>query len=1006
MIKAAIIHRKITLLFVLLIACIGFYQYYQMPKQENPDLIAPYAMVTTIYPGASPEDVKELVTDKIEEKIHEISGVNKTMTQSRSNVSIVIVELESSTDIDGAWDQLYRMMDQLNNELPDRCLPIEVNTNLYNTAGMIISLSSTDFSYDELETFAESYIKELSKIDGVSTFDIVGKQQRQITIEIDMDLLNNYPLSLEDLSNLIASQNVKIPAGQLNSKNGKVAINTAGTYAHIEDIENVVILISPDDGSALRLKDIATIYYEYSDSNFKIRQNGENAILLTAYFKEGQNILLIGDDVKATIDKVSESLPESLQIHPVLYQPDDVKESINGFMMNLIQGIIIVILVVLLGLGMRNAIIVSVAIPMSILTTFMLMPILDMKIHQVSIVALIIVLGMLVDNAIVISDAIQVRIDEGFDQMKACVHGVKSVAIPVLTSTLTTIGAFVAILFLSGLAGEFIASLPKILIIALTASYVIAILVTPSLAYIFFRPSKASKDLLRGVKKGFRWMLHRGIKHPKLTMLIAILGVIASIGFIVKVDFALFPIADNNIIHMDIYSDGTDDMERTEEIVQQVETLLEKEDEVTLYTSALGGALPKFYYSMSVYPSTPDFAQIFIRFDLEGSKYESQKAYASHLQKVIDTHIVGGDIQAKLLKQAEPIPALRYVVTGGDVDELHEVTSKMVSLMRKTPGTMNVRSDFSPEEFQFDLQVNPAIAMYYGISKYDVQKEVSLAVAGREVSTYIHDGEEYPIVIKGDLTSVDELDNFGIKSSITQGKTLVKQVAQSGLKKQVTNIKTYSNELAVTVMGDIRDGYNATSLTNKIEPLFKNIYQGSTTITPDGEKASIIELFGDVGVLAVVAVVLVFGVLLIQFKSYLQPLLICITLPLACVGSLAGLFIMNEELSFTALIGMVSLIGIVVNNAIVLLDFIKEEEKKGVGVEKACIQAVEQRFRPIILSSFTTIMGLIPLLLSGQVMFVPMAVALIFGLLVSTLLTLVFFPVLYYWVYGRLESNN
>lgn len=1006
MIDKAIKYRKVTFLFVVIIALLGTYNYYMLPKQENPDLNAPFGMVMTIYPGASPEDVKELVTNKVEQEIREIPGVETTNTESRNSVSVVIIELANDADVDATWDELYRAMDQVQNDIPDECFPIEVNTDLYKTAGMVISLSSEEYSYEELENYANDYIRDLSKIEGVASFEVDGKQEKQIAVEVDIDRLNAYDISMEELSKLIGSQNVKIPAGQLDSKNGKVSINTSGTYTSLEEIENLVVLISEEDGSALRLKDIAEVYFEYSDSNLRIRQEGMNGILLTAYFKEGQNILLIGDEVKETVNQVSSQLPNGLNIDYVLYQPDDVSEAINSFMSNLLQGVLIVILVVFLGLGMRNAIIVSVAIPLSMLTTFAMMPFFDIKIHQISIVSLIIVLGMLVDNAIVVSDAIQVRIDNGEDKLRACVEGVKGVAIPVLTSTLTTIGVFVALLFLSGVAGEFISSLPKLLIIALTASYVIALLVTPTMAYVFFKPAKKHKDAMKKVRHVFDLLLRKGMDYPKATILIGVIAMLSSGLFFLGINFSLFPIADNSIININVYSDGIGNMERTQELVMQIEDVLENESEVTTYTSAVGGALPKYYYSMPVYAKSPDFAQVMVRFDIEESTFETQQAYAEFIQNQINKQVVGGSIEAKLLKQAEPVPALKYIITGDDMERLRDVSGEIESVLRSTTGTMNVRSDYSPEEYQFYVDVNPSIAMYYGISKYDVQREISLAIAGRDISTFVYKGLEYPIVIKGDMKTVDELSNFGVKSSILGSKTILKQVAEVGPKKQVTNIKTHNSDTAVTVMADVAEGYNATAMSGEVEAIIESLGYSDVTITADGEKASIISLFGDVGLIASVAILLVFGVLVIQFKTYLQPLLILITLPLACVGSLAGLFITRQELSFTALIGMVSLIGIVVNNAIVLLDFINEEREKGKAVRDACMDAVEQRFRPIILSSFTTVMGLIPLALSGEVLFVPMSVALISGILVSTLLTLVFFPVIYYVSYKKSDSHN
>lgn len=1000
MIKWSIKNRKITLLFAVIIAIAGIISFVQMPKQENPNFNAPFAMVTTIYPGASPEDVKDIVTTKIEKRIKEIQGVKTTFSQSRNSASIVVLELDTGVDVDKAWDELYRVMAQEQNQLPKECLSIEVNTDLYKTTGMMISLSSGTYNYDQLENFAKPYIKELKKIEGLATFEIVGEQEKQIMIEVDVARLNSLPLSLEDISKIVGSQNIKIPAGQLDSKNGKVSINTTGTYTSIEDIKNLVLLISEKDGSALRLKDVATVEFTYTEDNYKIQHEGVNGILLTAYFKEGQNVLAIGDKVKDTINKVSDEMPEELKVNYILYQPDDVGVALKDFMTNLIGGIIIVIIVVFLGLGFRNAIIVSVAIPLSMMATFLMMPVMGIEIHQISIVGLIIALGMLVDNAIVVSDAIQVEIDTGVDRLKACVQGVKQVAIPVLTSTLTTIGTFVAVLLLSGMAGEFISTLPKILIVALIASYLIALFTTPALAYIFFKPSEEKSDHLKGVKKIFGNLLKLGLRRRKTTLLLGGGGILLAGLFLLGINISIFPIADNGVLYIDINSDGIDDMNRTEELVTEIEELLMMEDAVTTYTTALGGGLPKFYYTMGVYPRTNDFAQIMVRFDLSKDKrFKDQKQYEEYVQQRIDEDIVGGSIQASLLKQAKPVPQLKYIITGEDQEVLRVTGDEIKRLMMETQGTETVHSDYSPEEFQFYVEVNPSIGMYYGISKYDVQKELSLAIAGREISTFVSDGMESPIMIRGNMKDIDAINNFGVKSSVLNKKAMVKQVAEVSLSKQTTNIKTYNEEYAIIISGNAKKGYNPTALANEIEAKIELEGFTGVEITEAGEKANIKEMFGDVGIIAVIAILLVYSILLIQFKSYIQPILICSTLPLACVGSLFGLFITRQELSFTALIGMVALIGIVVNNAIVLLDFINEEQSMGKPVREACIDAVDKRFRPIMLSSFTTIMGLVPLALSGSVLFTPMSVALIFGILISTLLTLVFFPVIYYMVY-------
>ncbi|MDF2523480.1 MAG: hypothetical protein K0R31_1121 [Clostridiales bacterium] len=980
-IYAAIKERKVTLFLAALIMIGGLYSYYITPKQENPEITPAYAIITAVYPGASPEDVEKLITSKIEDEVAELKGYEHAESQSRNSLSVVVLKLDQGTNVEKAWPDLRQKMEDIQPDLPAEVEKIQINTDVTETAGIIISMSGEKYSYEELAGYAENFKKELSKIDGISRFDISGKQEKQVKVEIDMEQLNYYKLSLEDIVQILHMQNIEIPSGEIKYDGGRFNVKASGIFKSLKEIENTIIAGSQESGAVVRLKDIAKIYMELEDSNYFIKQNGHSAILL--------------------------NLPEDIQFDQVLYQPKDVGKAVNNFIINLIEGIIFVIAVVFIGMGFRNAVIVSMAIPLSVLATFLIMRLLGVEIHQISITALIIALGMLVDNAIVISDAIQVRIDLEQDRMEACVEGVKEVAIPVLTSTLTTVAAFIPLIALPSIAGEYIRSLPIIVMVSLSASYLVALFVTPTMAYLFFRKSTIKEKPYK-IRKFFDRMLHVGMQKRKTTITVAFIALGLSIILAAQLGLQFFPKADTNIIYIDMRTESSTNIDKTEDLVVQVTRILEEQEEVLSHTVAIGDGLPKFYNTLPIYTRSQDFAQVMIRLDLKKSKrFKNNTAFADYLQEVFDRRIIGGTATVKELEQGEPIGApVRIRVTGEDMEQLEASARKISQYLSTIDGTMNVDDDFTDKSYEFYVDIDGEKASYFGITKYDVQKEINIALMGRKASVFREAGNEYDIIVDSNIASTEDLGNTAVKSSMTGNKILLKEVAEIRLISEVPNIKKFDRDKAVMIYSDVKLGYSSVTIQDQLKVALKGMELGDVEVVFDGESEKIVEHFGNIGISSIFAILLVYGILLIQFNSFIQPLIILLTIPLSVIGSILGLFIFRQPLSFTGLLGIVSLLGIVVNNAIVLIDFINSERNQGKDIKEACLDAVDKRFRPIILSTTTTVIGLTPLLFSESQLFRPMSIALMSGLMVSTLLTLVIIPIVYHWVESRLETRK
>jgi len=993
-IAAAINNRKITLVLAVAVMIFGLYSYFIIPKQEDPDITPPFAMLTTIYPGASPEIMEKLVTKKIEDKLVEIDGYQYSQSYSQNSVSIVIMRLRNGADIDESWRALREKMDDLQSQLPEGSSKVNIKTDLAETAGIIISLTGGNYSYEELEFFAEDMKNQLMKIGGISRFEINGTQNKEVKVRVDIRKLNQYMLSLQDIANIIEASNVEIPSGTIDGTS--INVKVSSQYENLEDIEDTIIYVSPDSGLSVRLKDIAKVEMGLEDSSYKVKHDGQNAVLLTGYFVKNKNIVHIGKDVEKVLDKLKENLPEDVTLDKVLFQPEEVAKSTSDFIKNLLEGMIFVIIVVFLAMGLNNAIVVSTAIPLSIMATFIAMNLLGIKLHQISISALIIALGMLVDNAIVISDAIQVRLDKGEDRFDACVNGAREVAIPVFSSTLTTVAAFIPLLMLDSVAGEFVISVPQIVMISLSFSYITALFVTPSLAYIFFKPGRGKLKSF-SLRRVFMSLLSKGIKYRKLTIALSI-GVFAfSIYIALQLGLQFFPYADKDMMYININSEIGNDLEKTEKIAEDVFNVLKEQPEIKFYTGAIGDGLPKFYNAIPISTPSKDYAQILLKLDLKkGGRFKTNSEFADHLQLELDRRVTGGTASVKMLELAEPAAAPVIVrISGEDMDQLVHTASVIKSMLEGIPGTMNIEDDHADRIYQYNVDMDRAVAAYYGLSAYDVQNEMNIALMGRVPTKLRQYGREYNIRVEGNISSKEDLENLMVKSTATGKKALLKSVAPITVDHQYPQIKKYDREMTVMVYSDVKTGYSPVDVERKLEEKLKQTDLGNVSIVFDGEREKIIQYFGDLGVSMIFAVILVYIILLFQFRSFLQPFVILVTIPLSVIGSVFGLAIFRQPLSFTALLGVVSLAGVVVNNAILLLDFINAERNEGKDVDEACVDAVDKRFRPIMLTTTTTVIGLIPLAFGGSSLMVPMAVSLMSGLMVSTLLTMVIIPVVY-----------
>jgi len=991
-----ILRRKSVVFIIIAVWIIfGIYSYYVIPKQENPNTSMPGAIITTVYPGANSKEVEMMVSKKIEDAVNEVGHIDTLKSISMNSASVVVVLFDFEAKPDEVLPLLRQKINDVQKDLPDMAFESEVNTELATTPQFILAVSGQDYSQEDLASYASEIKDAILDVEGVSSVDVDGELDRQVNVVVDINALNQYNISIENIADLLMAQNLTIPSGSIQYESGIINVNTPSTFSSLRDIENIVIAGSSDDLIGfVYLKDIAEVSIGY-DEGISYMQDGKNAILISGYFDQGVNGVLIGKDVRTVLERIKKQLPPTLGIHEVVFSPEDIDDSVTDFIVNLLQSIALIVVVVMIGVKLKNAIVVSLSLPLSIFTTFIMMYLIGIEFHFISITALIISLGILVDNAIVVSDAIQQKLNEDLNIREAIHQAINENAAPVFTSTLTTIVTFGILLFIPGTVGGVVQTIPIVVITSLVASYFVAMFLIPLFASISFTKENTAKIEKKpsGIRQVFNRMLTLGLNHKKSTIVLAFSTLIIAAVLVVSLGITFFPYSDKPIIYLNIKGETMNQTE-TQRIVDEVHDILDNEELVTHYTASVGTGLPRFFLTVPASIKSENTAQIMVELDSENENYTSNADIGFKIQNLVNEQIVGAKIDVKYLEISMPVDAkISIEITGDDLSQIKAISEEAQSILIGIEGTTNVRDDAVSNAYEYKVDIDADIVSLMGILKYDVVKQINTSLMGAKTSNYTVGGNEMPIIVKGDINSLEDLYHLPISSSVIDTQVLLHQIADVELSTYLPTINRIGKERSITVMSDLKPG--ASSL--KIEREFKELMRDHEGINLkfNGEMTQMMKLLQTLGVAGLVAIILIYIILLIQFEQFSKPLIILVSIPLSFIGSFLGLYIFGIDLQAMALLGLVSLIGVVVNNGIILVEVIDAEIEKGKSVYQACILAVDKRYRAITLSTITTCIGLVPLILSKDPMSSPMASVLLFGLLLSTVLTMVIVPVMY-----------
>lgn len=1001
LIYEAINKRRITLSVIVMIFVIGFVCYASLPKQQYPVIQLPMVIIYTVYPGASATDMEELVTSKIEDKCMAADGFDAVTSDSYNSTSVVKVNFNRDLPEDELQDDIDKLRNEIEdlkaNELPSGITTLTFNDNAFDTSGYVVAFTSDTKSNEELVQRAEELKDELIGNEGVGKVEVDGEIQRQVKITVDIEKLNYINLSLAELSGIVGYQNTIVPVGTVQFENDEMFINTSGKLQSLEEIENITVSVDTQTGAITKLKDIAKVEMVYDEDSKKYSYNGKEAVILSLYFEDDVNVLDVGEKMRQKVEKYQETLPEDIQIDKVIYLPDDVSKSINDFVVNLIESVVIVLLVVMIGMSIRNGSIVAVAIPLTIFVAFIVMKIFSVDVQFVSLASLIIALGMLVDNAIVVSDAIQVRIDNDEDRMSACVNGAREVALPVLTSTLTTVVMFAVFFALPGTIKNFILSLPIVVISSLIASYVVSMLVTPVMCYFRIEKSVEKKQKKHTLKELCANMVDVGLRHKVLTLGIAIGSIVIAGIILSRTSLELVPKSDKDLLDITITTDNLYDIRKTENAVKAAEKIISEYDEIEYYLAASGGRIPKYEFTALPATDATNIGNIVVRLDLENSEITKDKAeFCKILGDRLSEELAGSRVVVKEMgiipSSSEPI---QINACGNDFDALNEAGDKIVSLLNQYSGTNDVFCDRKVKTYSYYVDMKNDSLTSCGLTKAEVQNELNIAMMGREATTYRKDSKEYPVIIQTDIDDMQTIEGLRVKSSVSGEKYKIKQVANIGLENDYNTISRYNGKRCVTVTSQTKNGASPVDIQNKVQKELEKENIEGVTFVYQGDSDIFNEIMEPLSIAAVIGTIIIFIILYMQFYSVKRSLVVVMSIPFGIIGSALGLWLTNQKLSFLAILGIISLIGVVVNNAIVLVDYMDRGLEQEDDIYKVCKDAVLMRFRPIMLSTITTVLGLLPLVISGDVLFKGLATAFMCGLFANLCFIFVVVPILY-----------
>jgi multidrug efflux pump subunit AcrB len=1002
-IEASMKHRQVVITLMSMLIFAGIVALLKMPRTEDPAITIRQGLVVAYYPGGNELEVEKRLTEKLEQYLFSYEEIKKEKTYSTTKEGQVFIQVELQPwveDTDKFWATLQHGLNVFRYELPGGVFGPIVNSDFGETVALMLAISAEQGDYRELRGYLDQLEDAIKTIPEASKIRRFGEQSEQFTIRFNDKKLAQYGLSFQQVITSLKNQNDVLVTGDIDVTDKRLPVFTANHISAHQELADQIIFTSAN-GVQLRLKEVAEIVREYATETSFIKMGGHRVVMLSVEMQPGNNIVAFGEKLKGVIESVAKQFPAGVKVTPIADQSHVVYEKIKHFMGEFAIAIVAVIAIVILLLPLRMAVISAIASPISILITFAILNLIGIEIHQVTLVAMVIVLGMVVDDAIVIVDNYVEKLDEGFSKWEAAWKSATQLLIPVLTATIAIVFAFLPLAFtLKGLNHEFIVTLPATVGIALVSSFVVAIFLTPLLCYAFINVGLKQKQkkskIIDAIQNRFNKIVEVAVAKPGRVILIAVLSIVSAMMIGSTLNEQFVPIAERDQFNIEVWMPEGTSLEETLAAVDSVEARLRDDKRIINVVSFVGTSSPRFHVTYAPEIPRENYAQLFINTISENATEEMVHEYL----KVFDGYLTEGVVRIRQISFQESKAPLEVRIIGNNIDELRHIGRKVKSILQSAGGTNWVRDDFENDYIGLDININDQMAAAVGIDNQIISQSIYGALKGVPVTSLWEGKNKIPVVAelqKSEKRYIEDVKNIYI-SAPGGAMTPVSLVANVQPTFHYGNIMHKNGLRTLTIRSEAQLGIFASKILKSVRPEIEKLQlPAGMRIEFGGDDEASKEGMPNLMLALAIGALLIFITLLFQFKNYKKALIILAAFPLSLLGAMSGLFITGNPFGFTALLGLVSLVGITVRNGIILVDYADElVHHQNMSVQQAAIASAQRRMRPIFLTSSAAAVGVIPMIISKSQLWSPMASVLAVGIMFSMIMTLFVIPSLYY----------
>ena len=1004
----ALRHKSIIYYFIAVLLTFGIFSFTHMGRMEDPDFTMRTMVVGVSWPGASPQQMSDQVTDKLEEKLRDLPGVDYTKSFTDGSKSVIYINLKEdlpSNKIRPAWEEARNMINDEWKSLPSGVQGPSINDRFDDVYGTIYALSGDEFSYEEKRQQAENLKRQLLSVPNVKKITLIGVQEKSLDVTINKDKLASYQVSTQQLLTALKQQSAMVPAGMVNTDTNNVYLRINGVFDSVDAVKNMPIRIN---NQTIRLGDIADVTMTYKDpSSPQFYYEGKPAIGIAISMDAGANNIEFGKAIDTKLKELKTTIPAGLSLDQVSNQPHIVKESIGDFSQSLFEAIAIVLLVSFASLGIRTGIVVALTIPVVVSTTFVLMYENGIYLHKVSLGALILALGLLVDDAIIVVEMMSVKLEEGFNHWRAATFAYESTAFPMLSGTLITCAGFLPLALAEGMVAEFTKSLSIVVFMALILSWIASVLVSPVLGYKIIE-NKAEKPESEWTRRDhimhrlktvfyarFESLLHWALGHHKAVLLLTLGAFILSLLSFPLIKQEFFPSSTRNEIIVSMQFPQSSSIDYTQSQAKSLDALLKDNEHIDHFTTYVGEGSPRFVLTLEPELPRANFMQTII----VTKSLEDRDALFKDLQDQLNDQYPSALINMQFVQIGPPSKyPVMLRVSGPDASEVKTIANDVKAKMQEDKDLHNIAFDWPDTEPVAQIHIDPDKARLLGINSYAVSLHLQSLLSGTKSGEYYEGNQTIPVTFR---LSGNENHNLAALSSlpIQTGNgsyvplsqiTTISMSQEEGIiwhRNMMPTISIHAN-VGPGVLGNAK----TKEIYNKLAEYRQDLPTGYT-IDLDGSAEKSVTAVQKLLVPMPIMLFAIMTILMFQLKRIALMFMALFTAPLGLIGVVLALNITRTPLGFMAILGIIALSGMIIRNSIILLDQIEIHRAEGQSAREAIINSATLRFRPIMLTAIAAILGMIPLM--GSVFWSPLAIAFSGGLLVATILTLIVLPVMY-----------